>query len=82
MAAVPSGKWGQKVGCVVVLDPDVASSWTPLAMRRALKDRLAAYKIPQVLRVVDSIPKNAMGKINKKELVKTVFAQDVSGDEM
>lgn len=31
-------------------------------MRRALKDRLANYKIPQELRVLEGIPKNAMGK--------------------
>lgn len=31
-------------------------------MRRALKDRLAAYKIPVEMRVVDAIPRNAMGK--------------------
>ena len=31
-------------------------------MRRALKDRLAGYKIPQEMKVVEAIPKNAMGK--------------------
>ena len=31
-------------------------------MRRALKDRLVAYKVPQELKVVEEIPKNAMGK--------------------
>ncbi len=31
-------------------------------MRRALKDRLVAYKVPQELKVVEDIPKNAMGK--------------------
>ena len=31
-------------------------------MRRALKDRLAAYKIPVEMRVVGEVPRNAMGK--------------------
>ena len=31
-------------------------------MRRALKDRLVAYKIPQEMKVLDAIPRNAMGK--------------------
>ena len=31
-------------------------------MRRALKDKLANYKIPQELKAVEEIPKNAMGK--------------------
>jgi acyl-CoA synthetase (AMP-forming)/AMP-acid ligase II len=60
VVAVPSGKWGQKVGAVVVLKD--GGSWTPLEMRRSLKGKLAAYKIPQVLRVVESMKRNAMGK--------------------
>lgn len=87
VVAVPSGKWGQKVGAVVILNkenfPDgEGAKWSALDMRRALKGRLAAYKIPQVLRVVDHIPRNAMGKINKKQLVKAIFQDDFSGDEM
>lgn len=35
---------------------------TALDMRKALKDRLAPYKIPVEVRVVDEIPRNAMGK--------------------
>ena len=80
VVAVPSGNWGQKVGAVVVLEKDVAK-WSPLEMRRALKPVLANYKIPQVLKLVDEIPRNAMGKINKKELVRHLFADQVSGDE-
>ncbi|KAK4193392.1 acyl-CoA synthetase family member 3, mitochondrial [Podospora australis] len=82
--AVPSGKWGQKVGAVVILDKETCpeNKWSPLEMRRALKDRLAAYKIPQVLRVVEHIPRNAMGKINKKMLVKEIFSDEFSGDEL
>jgi malonyl-CoA/methylmalonyl-CoA synthetase len=66
VVAVPSGNWGQKVGCVVVLKDDAegrnGKKWSPMDMRRALKERLANYKIPQVMKVVDDIPKNAMGK--------------------
>ncbi|KAK8075152.1 hypothetical protein PG997_009815 [Apiospora hydei] len=81
--AVPSGKWGQKVGAVIVLhDAYKPKGWKPMDMRRALRDRLANYKIPQVLRVVESIPRNAMGKVNKKTLVGAVFKEDFSGDEM
>ncbi|RYP02728.1 hypothetical protein DL764_005658 [Monosporascus ibericus] len=81
--AVPSGKWGQKVGAVVVLSASQRDrGWRPMDMRRALRGRLASYKVPQVLRVVDRIERNAMGKINKKELVRKVFVDDFSGDEM
>jgi len=84
--AVPSGKWGQKVGAVIILKPDqmgrTGKKWGPMDMRRALRDRLANYKIPQTMKVVDEIPKNAMGKINKKQLVRTIFADETSGEEM
>ncbi|KAJ2893658.1 uncharacterized protein MKZ38_008384 [Zalerion maritima] len=86
VVAVPSGKWGQKVGCVLVLDRDVVEpgkKWSPMDMRRALKSRLANYKIPQVMKVVEGgIKRNAMGKVNKKVLVQEVFEDEFSGDEM
>ncbi len=50
---------------MVILKPDAAGrrgKWGPMDMRRALRDKLANYKIPQVLKVVDHIPRNAMGK--------------------
>lgn len=34
---------------------------------------LAPYQIPKLLEVLDEMPRNAMGKINKKALVKEVF---------
>lgn len=85
VVAVPSGKWGQKVGAVVILKKGAEGKkgkWGPMDMRRALSGKLVRYKIPQVMKVVDEIPRNAMGKINKKELVKKVFRDEASGDEM
>ncbi|KAF9895227.1 hypothetical protein FE257_000129 [Aspergillus nanangensis] len=81
VVGLPSEQWGQKVAAVVVLDQDKAAtagrngkSWGPMDMRRALKDRLATYKMPQEMKVLDgAIPRNAMGKVNKKTLVKEVF---------
>ncbi|KAJ5890423.1 uncharacterized protein N7473_006651 [Penicillium subrubescens] len=79
VVALPSEQWGSKVAAIVVLHPDAHTtgrngvSWGPMDMRRALKDRLAGYKIPQEMKVLDTIPRNAMGKVNKKALVKQVF---------
>ncbi|KAI4197772.1 MAG: hypothetical protein LQ346_002932 [Caloplaca aetnensis] len=79
---VPSDQWGQKVAAIVVLDPNHKQSgrggkaWGVMDMRRALKDRLANYKIPQELKVLENIPKNAMGKVNKKALVKDIFGDE------
>lgn len=66
VVAVPSGKWGQKVGAVIILKPGSTGksgkTWGSMDMRRALRDRLANYKIPQTMKIVDAIPRNAMGK--------------------
>ncbi|MCJ1438199.1 hypothetical protein MMC27_007586 [Xylographa pallens] len=85
VVGLPSEQWGQKVAAVVVLNPEHATSgkggkaWSVMDMRRALKDRLANYKIPQELKILqDALPRNAMGKINKKNLVKEVFGDPSS----
>lgn len=68
VVALPSDRWGQKVAAIVVLSEmgktagKAGKQWSPLDMRRALKDRLANYKIPQDMKAVESIPRNAMGK--------------------
>lgn len=82
VVGVANEQWGQKVSAVVVLDPSQKMSgkggkqWGVMDMRRALKDVLAAYKIPQELRAVEELPKNAMGKVNKKALTKNIFGPD------
>lgn len=53
---------------MIVLESEHANTgkggkqWSVMDMRRALKERLAAYKIPQEMRVVKTMGKNAMGK--------------------
>lgn len=44
-------------------------------LREWSKERMAPYAIPTVLKVVEKLPKNAMGKVNKKELVKAMFPE-------
>ncbi|KZF24229.1 acetyl-CoA synthetase-like protein [Xylona heveae TC161] len=84
VVGLPSDVWGQKVAAVVVLNPEAADSgrggkkWGPMDMRRALKDKLANYKIPQELKVIEGgLPRNAMGKINKKGLIKEIFPEQI-----
>ncbi|KAI9656394.1 MAG: hypothetical protein M1831_004646 [Alyxoria varia] len=84
VVGVPSAKWGQKVAALVVLTEEgkhagkEGGSWSPLDMRRAMKERVAVYKCPMEMKVVDSVPRNAMGKVNKKQLVNDMFADRMS----
>ncbi|EXJ83631.1 hypothetical protein A1O1_07255 [Capronia coronata CBS 617.96] len=76
VVGLPSESWGQKVVAVVVLSEDWKDSdkpWGVADMRHELKDRLVRYKIPQDLEIVSKIQRNAMGKVNKKQLVAAVF---------
>jgi len=68
VVGVEDEEWGQRVavavvaklGCIVDLD----------ALRTWSKQRLAAYKVPTLLKTVESLPRNAMGKVTKPEVVK------------
>ncbi len=44
---------------------------TKQALQDFVATKLAKYKIPRQILFVDAIPKNAMGKVNKKELIRT-----------
>ncbi|KAF2682024.1 acetyl-CoA synthetase-like protein [Lentithecium fluviatile CBS 122367] len=85
VVGLDSEAWGQKVACVVVLSETGRTggrggrAWGAMDMRRALKDLLANYKIPQEMRVVERIPRNAMGKVNKKGLVREVWGEKGRG---
>jgi malonyl-CoA/methylmalonyl-CoA synthetase len=44
-------------------------------LRLWAKDRLAAYKVPRQWLVVDQLPRNAMGKVQKKDVAPLVELQ-------
>ncbi|KAJ5813200.1 AMP-dependent synthetase/ligase [Penicillium robsamsonii] len=57
-------EWGQRVAAVVKFREGTTLDLPTL--RAELKNEMAPYKIPTVLKVVDGIERNAMGKVNKK----------------
>ena len=62
----PDPKLGEEVLAYVSLKPGSAA--TPDELVAFAKERLAAYKYPREIRIVDELPKGATGKILKKEL--------------
>lgn len=84
MVGLPSEQWGQRVAAVVVLDRTrVGPSWGIMDLRRALKGRLAMSKIPTKVKVLEKIPRNAMGKGEKIHLLdpRTSFTNRCSEQE-
>jgi malonyl-CoA/methylmalonyl-CoA synthetase len=65
VAGVPSAEWGESVTAFVVGaggPPDVA------ALVALATGELSSYKRPREFRVVDSLPRNALGKVIRREL--------------
>jgi acyl-CoA synthetase (AMP-forming)/AMP-acid ligase II len=63
---VPDRVWGESVKAVVVLKPGMKASQSDII--EFCKENIASYKKPRSVEFVDSIPKNAYGKILKREL--------------
>ncbi|TYJ14023.1 hypothetical protein E1A91_A10G090400v1 [Gossypium mustelinum] len=72
---LPDKDYGEAVSAIVVLDSeqkrkqeDSNSAFSLEELCNWAKDKLAPYKLPTRLMLWDSLPRNAMGKVNKKEL--------------
>jgi malonyl-CoA/methylmalonyl-CoA synthetase len=59
-------EWGERVAAAVELRP--GGSLELDSLKLWAKERLAPYKIPRALRVVPSLPRNAMGKVTKPDV--------------
>jgi long-chain acyl-CoA synthetase len=57
---------GEEVAAAVALKPGCAA--TPDELRGYVKERVAAYKYPRRVWLVDALPKGPTGKILKREV--------------
>jgi len=64
--AVPHPEWGEAVTAVVV--PEPGARLEEHALRDALRERLAGYKVPKRILLADGLPRNAMGKVQRQRL--------------
>lgn len=61
---MPHERWIEAIAAVVVLKEEIE----PEQLILHAKHRLAAHKVPKTVHVVDALPKNASGKLLKREL--------------
>lgn len=66
--AVPDDRWGEAVKAIVVAKPDAAKD--AQAILDFTRTRIAGYKVPKSIDFVDALPRNATGKVLKRELRK------------
>jgi long-chain acyl-CoA synthetase len=64
---LPHPSHGEEVGAAVALKPGAAV--TPEELRDYVKERVAAYKYPRHVWLIESLPKGPTGKIVKREIV-------------
>ena len=65
---IPDEKWGETVLAIVVLKPGQAL--TLEGLRDFAAQSLARFKLPRALEVIDVMPRNSNGKVQKPELRK------------
>jgi long-chain acyl-CoA synthetase len=63
---VPHAELGEEVAAAVALKPGATT--TPAELRDFVKQRIAAYKYPRHIWLVDELPKGPTGKILKREI--------------
>ena len=64
VAGISDEEMGQRVGAAVVADQPV----TLEELRSHCRDRIAYFKLPERLMIVDGIPYSATGKVNRRQL--------------
>ncbi len=66
VVGVTDEEWGQRVCAALLLQREV--SVTASSLRRWAKDKLAFYKIPTRVLILEDLPRNAMGKVTKPKV--------------
>jgi malonyl-CoA/methylmalonyl-CoA synthetase len=66
VVGLPDEEWGERLAAAVVLRPGAALALEEL--RRWAADHLAPYKLPTRLQLLETLPRNALGKVLKGEV--------------
>jgi malonyl-CoA/methylmalonyl-CoA synthetase len=69
VVSAPSAEWGESVVAFVVPDGAVDTGALERELTAWCADRLAPYKRPRAWRFTDRVPRNALGKVLRHELV-------------
>jgi len=70
VVGVPDERWGEVCSAFVVCRAPVADD----ELREFCRARLASFKVPKSFRLVDELPRNAVGKVVKDELARAALS--------
>ena len=68
----PDERWGEALVAIVVLQPD--ARMTEADVMALFDDRIARYKRPREIRFANALPRTALGKVMRTEVLKAVSA--------
>jgi malonyl-CoA/methylmalonyl-CoA synthetase len=77
VVGIEDAEWGERVAACLVCD----ASLTLEELRQWAKQQLAVYKVPSRLIVVEELPRNAMGKVQKPAIKRLFPPTEESGSE-
>ena len=72
VVGVPDEKWGEAVKAMVVLKPGAAAEADDIIA--FARTRIAAFKTPKTVDFIQALPRNASGKILRRELREPFWA--------
>ena len=72
VAGLPDPDRGEVVAAFVCADPAADPAELEERLRERAEERLAGYKRPRVYRFVDELPRNSMGKVDRRALRSSV----------
>jgi malonyl-CoA/methylmalonyl-CoA synthetase len=72
VVGIPDETWGDCVVAVIVARRGCADQCALEPLRTWAKERLAPYKLPRRAVLVDALPRNAVGKVVKPELIRAI----------
>ncbi|MGC8659520.1 MAG: class I adenylate-forming enzyme family protein [Desulfomonilaceae bacterium] len=75
VVGLPDKEWGERVSAFVKLNP--GHHTTAEELRVYLKQRLASFKVPKQCVIVEDLPRNATGKILKREIKRKFSTEEM-----
>lgn len=72
VVGIPDEIMGQQIAALIVYKNGTLSL---SELRAWCEERVASYQIPSIVTIVDEIPRNAMGKVNKKEIARDFYPE-------
>ncbi|MEZ4307968.1 MAG: AMP-binding protein [Polyangiaceae bacterium] len=70
VVGLPDETWGERVVAAIVPHEGRAPDLATEAVRTWAKDLIAPYKIPREIHLLPTLPRNALGKVVKPDLIK------------